>query len=336
MKKKKFSMVEVMVVVAVMATLITMLFTSVNSSNELAKSANCMSNISQIRTYVELYRKDNAKLPYSEIWLTDFSFTAPYLSGTADLAAFTCPGSEDEQMTSMDQLSSGSSYYYVPSVNDLVANLGDGSNLGIDFLDIPQIQNLDQLVIYDKSPDHHNGKVNAAWLYSDDTNKTNMEGKITVLSDVTSLPSVDGSGNLVISDPETYGSLNINPNNSDGNIFTLTDLNGDVIEVRDDSPGTGSATTVTIQVKSQGRTLQIGDETIELDTNTSYDIVAIGDDETSDEDAYFNYELTQDGNGNGQWWLDLFHGIGSIEVINNKDGSSKTIQNGNGNGRVRY
>ena len=133
MKTQKFSMVEIMVVVAVMATL-TMLVTSVNSSKEVAKSANCMSNIHQIRTFVELYRKDNAKLPYSEIWLTDFSFAEPYLSGTSDLATFICPGSDDEHMTSTDQLTSGSSYYYVPSVDDLVANLGDGSNLGIDFL----------------------------------------------------------------------------------------------------------------------------------------------------------------------------------------------------------
>ena len=105
-------MIEVMVVIAVMATLTSMLITSIKSGKDVAISANCMSNLSQIRNITELHRKDFGKLPYSENWLIGFSFAEFYLSGERDLSIFTCPGSEDEQLTNFSQLNSYTSYYY--------------------------------------------------------------------------------------------------------------------------------------------------------------------------------------------------------------------------------
>jgi type II secretory pathway pseudopilin PulG len=314
MKHRKFSMIEIIVVFAVSATMATMLITSIKTSKDIAKQANCMSNINQIRVITELYRKDNGKLPYSETWLTDFSFAADYINGANALTAFTCPGSSDADLTDESQLLGGTSYYYLPSTKTLMANLSDAEDMGVTLLTSAQLADYDQLVIYDKSPDHHNGKVNAAYLYSDDVNKASLEGQIVALSDVSALPTVDGSGNLELTDPEEYGILNINPAASEGNLFTLTDDEGNETTVRDDEAGVGKATSVTVKAKSSGRTLSVGGDTLELKTNATYKI------EAADDDGYFFYELYQEGSGNGSWWLNLYKGEGGLKVTNQKTG----------------
>ena len=168
---KKFSMIEVMVVLAVGATLISILFSTMKSGKDVAIKATCMSNISQIRNFAELYRKDHQNLPYSEVWLTDFRWVEPYTNKNS-LAVFTCPGEEDAlELMEISQLKYNTSYYYVPSVSLLEKNIADGLAYGVDYTMLPDIAASQNGVIYDKSPDHHNGSINIAYLFlSDDPN----------------------------------------------------------------------------------------------------------------------------------------------------------------------
>ena len=167
-RKAKFSMIELMVVIAITASLLSILFTSLQTSKDVTLKATCMSNIAQIRTYVELYRKDNGNLPYSEVWLTDFRWVEPYTSEDA-LAVFTCPGDEVAlDLLEYNQLKYNTSYYYVPSAVQLQKNIADGQAYGIDTSHIPDIAASQDGVIYDRSPEHHNGSVNIAYLFKSD------------------------------------------------------------------------------------------------------------------------------------------------------------------------
>ena len=186
--KKRFSMIEVMVVFAITASLLSILISSIKTSKDVAIKATCMSNISQIRNYVELYRKDNGNLPYSEIWLTDFSWTETYTSESA-LGVFTCPGDEDAvSLTQFSQLQQSTSYYYVPGAEQMEKNIADGQAFNVDTSQIPDIAASQNGVIYDMSPDHHNGSINIAYLFkSDDPNfqGEGNQGTIGSISDET-------------------------------------------------------------------------------------------------------------------------------------------------------
>ncbi len=322
-KKVQFSLVEVIVVVAIILTLFSIMLSAIKTSNDLSKKVTCMSNIAQIRAYTELYRKDHGQLPYSDIWLTDFSYAKDYMSGTDGLSVFICPGSQDEKLTSTDQLSTSTSYYYVPTKDVLNANLADGQIYGFNLLNLNALNNKDQLVIYDKSPDHHNGKINIAYLYNNDLDKHKDEGKILASSADTVL-ALDGSGQLVLEDSETFGRLNLNPGVSNNVVFTLTDRDGNIITIRTDSSSSeGTAINITLKVKNTARELTFGDDSVLLATNTDYDITAVGD--TGITDPYFIYKLTHEGQGQGNWYLDLFQGSGGIKVTNKKNGTSVTL-----------
>jgi type II secretory pathway pseudopilin PulG len=317
--KKYFSLLELICVVAVVMTLFSVLVSSIKSSKDLGIQVACMSNISQIRNYVELYRKDNKMAPYSEIWLTDFSFVEPYLvSEGNDLHAFICPGSDDEALTGTEGLKYNTSYYYVPGRDILANNIADGQAFGFSLLNIGDLATKNQLVIYDKSPNHHNGKINTSYLFGDDDAGYSKEGKIIGETNEDDYLALDSTGQLDLEDAESFGSLNINPSNSTDTLFTLTDPDGNIIEIRSDGiSGTGQAVSITIKVKSTGRTLVIDDEEFVLQTNRTYEISATPSDD-SVEDPYYIYELTNEsdseGNATGKWWIDLFSGIGSITI----------------------
>ncbi len=322
-KKQHFSLMECIVVIAVVMTVASIVFSSIKSSSDLAKKVTCMSNISQIRAYTELYRKDNGMLPYSDIWLTDFSYVTAYMNDSAaNLTVFVCPGSDDEALTSSDQLTQSTSYYYMPARSALEANITDGQIYGFSLLNLNALAQKNQLVIYDKSPDHHNGTINVAYLFGDDDPGFRPDGEITsVIAD--DFLTLDASGELVLEDAESFGTLSINPANSDNNLFTLTDTEGNVIEISmDTESATGTAVKITLKVKNSDRELEFGDDVVRLDTNTTYDIEASRTEDSGDLDPYYIYELTQDGTGKGQWFLDIFQGIGGITVTNTKTGET--------------
>ena len=330
-KKQKFSMVEVIVVLAVVMSLASIVFSSIKSSSDLAKKVTCMSNVSQIRVYTELHRKDHGLLPYSDVWLTDFSYASPYMSGSADLKVFTCPGDEDATpLTDEAQLVTQTSYYYVPAREMFEENLADGVDNGFSLLNFSDLATKNQLVIYDKSPDHHNGTINVAMLFGDDDPSFGSDGEITSLASDDFL-ELDAANQLNLEEAPELGSLDINPSNSDNNLFTLTDVDGNTFEIREeDAAGmTGKAINITIKVKSTGRTLLVDGVEIELNTNTTYDITATASSDGSDtEDPYYIFELIQDGKGQGQWSITLFEGIGSVTVSDANSGESTTVEKG--------
>ncbi|MFT5452694.1 MAG: type II secretory pathway pseudopilin PulG [Enterobacterales bacterium] len=198
--KKMFSAVELMAVVAITATLASILVTSIKSSKDLAVQVTCMSNISQIRNFMELYRKDNNQLPYSEIWLTDFSFAQDYMGTGNDLKAFTCPGSDDEQLHEYSQLKYNTSYFYVPNASLWENNIEDGQPYGITAEELTVIRASENGVIYDKSPDHHNGKVNIARLFKGDDANYSKEGTIASINDTDQL--IELAGDMTLDLPE--------------------------------------------------------------------------------------------------------------------------------------
>lgn len=193
--KKAFSMLELIIVIAISATLCSILVTSIHKSKDLATQVSCMSNISQIRTYMELYRKDYRELPYSEIWLTDFSPLEPYIGKTNSLKSFTCPGSKDSELTDFGQLKYQTSYYYVPSATQLVKNIEDGIDYQISLSDTQILQAGESGVIYDKSPDHHNGRTNIAYLFKDDETDSKA-GSITTLTSNYQLLALNGDATI--------------------------------------------------------------------------------------------------------------------------------------------
>ena len=321
-RKQHFSIMEVIVVMAVMMTVMSIIFSAMKTSSDLSKKVTCMSNIAQIRAYTELYRKDHGMLPYSNIWLTDFSYAADYMSGTDGLGVFTCPGSDDDALTTTDQLTQNTSYYYVPARAVLEENLADGSLYGFSLINLNALANKNQLVIYDKSPDHHNGKINIAYLYGDDEPQHELEGQIADTNSDAVL-ALDGSGQLTLEDATSFGTLNINPGKSDNTLFTLTDRDGNIITVRTDTESaTGTAVNITLKVKNTDRTLEFGDDEVELKTNATYDITATSTDSSGSVDPYYIYELTHSGNGTGQWTIDIYQGIGGITVTNTSTGES--------------
>ena len=187
-RNRTFSMIEVMVVLAVTASLLSILFTSIQASKDVTVKAACMSNISQIRNYVELYRKDHGNLPYSDIWLTDFRWVEPYTSEDA-LAVFSCPGDEHAlDLMEYNQLKYNTSYYYVPSSEQLEKNITDGQAYGVITAHIPDLAASQDAVIYDRSDEHHNGSINIAYLFKSDDpdfDSDNEHGTISSLSEGT-------------------------------------------------------------------------------------------------------------------------------------------------------
>ena len=331
--KQNFSMMEVIVVMAIVLSLASVVFSSIKSSSDLSKKVTCLSNINQIRAYTELHRKDHGILPYSDIWLTDFSYAEAYMNSGDGLGVFTCPGSEDEALTSTAQLTQNTSYYYVPSRDMLEENMADGADNGFSLLNFKDLATKNQLVIYDKSPDHHNGSINIAYLFGDDDPSFEGEIKSVPFEDLLAL---DDANQLNLEEAPTLGELDINPSNSDGNLFTLTDTDGNTTTIREDAAsGTvGQAVNITIKVKSTGRTLVIDGVEITLKTNTTYDITAVPSSDGSDtEDPYYIYELVQDGNGQGQWHITLSEGVGSVTVTDASSGESTTVENGKAKGK---
>ena len=133
------------------------------SVREAGKRTTCLNNLKQIQSVIESYRKDHRKAPFSyeenktaDDYFSDFSFAADYIS-EGDLEVFHCPGDDNTKtMTSLDELSGGSSYLYIPSKSDL-----QDAGITNPTLAIEQMY----LVVYDKHKENHNGNINILYLH---------------------------------------------------------------------------------------------------------------------------------------------------------------------------
>jgi hypothetical protein len=218
MKRHKFTVIELIVICAIVMTLLSMVLSSVNSSKEMAIKATCMSNLGQIRVVTELSRKDNGKLPYSETWLTDFSYAADYLSGD-ELEVFKCPGSDDAEVNSASQLVSQTSYYYVPTYAQLEQHIADGVEIGITEAHLAALADTQDGAIYDKSADHHDG-INITYLFKEEDTTSHLQGAVTFISNPDDLLVMSGDGFVdlpAIEDNSSNGNGNSNGNNGHGN-----------------------------------------------------------------------------------------------------------------------
>ena len=325
--KKKFSLIEVIAVIAITATLGTILITSIKTSKDVTMKAVCMSNISQIRNYAELYRKDSNNLPYSEIWLTDFSWVQNYTSENA-LDVFNCPGDEDAvELDSFEKLKYSTSYYYVPSVTQLERNFADGVALGITSNQITDILASQDAVIYDKSPAHHNGSINIAHLFkSDDPNfDTDGEGgTITTLYE-------DGEGTDELLAVLDDGTIDVPDLADDPVIADEIADDPEEIAANDDNEGEEEEDkdyTITASAEEGGSISPAGDSVINEGGSKVY---VITPNEGSSSDGKSN-----NGHGNNEDGVDSSNPGKSKQGQDtdpNEDDENKDNGNGNGNGK---
>ena len=105
--KKKFTLVELLVIVAVMSILASIIIPSVDNAFRKAKKFDCMSNLREISMGYNLYRKDFMKYPQNEWFLDDFGPVYKYIDTTA---VFNCKGESDINVTQESQLDGQTPY----------------------------------------------------------------------------------------------------------------------------------------------------------------------------------------------------------------------------------
>ncbi|MCH2209270.1 MAG: hypothetical protein MK132_25870 [Lentisphaerales bacterium] len=84
MKKNHFTLLELLIIIAIIGILTTLLIPSLNKAREKARSAICKSNQSQIYKYTVLWSRDkNAWIPYGHSWHI-YSMTNNFKHGSTD------------------------------------------------------------------------------------------------------------------------------------------------------------------------------------------------------------------------------------------------------------
>jgi len=80
-RKKIFTLIELLIVIAIIAILAAILFPSLNTAKELAKSVYCKNNLKQICTVALIYTVDNSELlcpgmiKYNQPYYTDYWYS---------------------------------------------------------------------------------------------------------------------------------------------------------------------------------------------------------------------------------------------------------------------
>lgn len=125
---KKFTFVEILVVVAILGILFTILLPTFGRARKQAYKVVCMNNVRQIALGFKNYMHDyNQEMPNTKRWLDDFNDIYIYAK---DLDAFTCPASQTPAITSTTQLCGGTDYYSGQAPTDIEKheNNGHGNN----------------------------------------------------------------------------------------------------------------------------------------------------------------------------------------------------------------
>ena len=119
MSRKAFTLVELLVVVAIIGILIGIIVPSARGIQRESQNAGCLSNLRQDFIAVDSYRQQNSgRLPMCEFLpvVTDAGIDGGlpnFLSGfmPADSSSWICPADKDEE-----SLSTGTSYMYLPGL----------------------------------------------------------------------------------------------------------------------------------------------------------------------------------------------------------------------------
>ncbi|MDD7987092.1 type II secretion system protein [Lentisphaera marina] len=161
---KHFSIFEVLVVLSILSILASLIFSSFGFARDEAKRTQCLNNLRQIQSIVEVFKKDHRATPSAE-HKYDFRFAQNYVDESS-LAIFRCPGDKLELVnTDLEEawffpvLNYGTSYEYIPSKKDAENDPED------DFSGIYEF-----MMIYDKDARFHNGRFNVVYLHGMDNN----------------------------------------------------------------------------------------------------------------------------------------------------------------------
>jgi prepilin-type N-terminal cleavage/methylation domain-containing protein len=119
MRRRAFTLVELLVVVAIIGILIGIIVPSARGIQRESQNAGCLSNLRQDFIAVDAYRQQNSgRLPMCEFLpvVTDAGVDGGlpnFLSGfmPADSSSWICPSDKDEE-----SLSTGTSYMYLPGL----------------------------------------------------------------------------------------------------------------------------------------------------------------------------------------------------------------------------
>jgi prepilin-type N-terminal cleavage/methylation domain-containing protein len=100
--KFKFTLIEMLLVIVVLAILASILLPSLLRAREYARQSYCMNNMRQIGLAFKTYVEDNdGFMPPQWFWLTDLS---PAYQYAKDLDVFICPSSGTEKLSSEEDL----------------------------------------------------------------------------------------------------------------------------------------------------------------------------------------------------------------------------------------
>ena len=83
MKNSRFTLVELLVVVAIIGTLASMILPALGRAREKSKQAGCKSNLKNIGTSVSIYYSDGIQMAFEDNWIDEnspISFEAMILS----------------------------------------------------------------------------------------------------------------------------------------------------------------------------------------------------------------------------------------------------------------
>lgn len=208
--KKRFTYIEMLIVVAVIMILFSILIHCFTRALEIARKTYCINNLRQAATVAGIYNVDHGRLPYSSNWLIDFSFLTKYLQ-SYDIMI--CPETEDDVASEAD-LIGNTSYHYMGTRYDWLANNesnGDGSEYGFDASNpsiVNQLSSREEQVMYDKTDNIHYGHFNVVFLDSShaetvhtykryDYWRFNASGNLNFLTDDTCDGGGDEDGDTV-------------------------------------------------------------------------------------------------------------------------------------------
>lgn len=127
MKNKGFTLVELMIVIAIIAVLATIIMPKMSGARQKANLNACMQNVRQIGLAMEIYAQDNNGFhtPYTD-GAGHYAFTPTYLTPTYIRAVPTCPTGHTYCVAA--NMNTGLYSAHSPSPADLVLSMcGTGS-----------------------------------------------------------------------------------------------------------------------------------------------------------------------------------------------------------------
>jgi len=232
-KSKSFSIVEVIVVCAVVAILASLIMSASSSVREAGRKTTCLNNLKQIQAIYEAYRKDYRKAPAGDLVNhDDFRFAEEYISAS-DLDTFICPGDEANDLVAvnnqkglLDALNGHTSYSYIPNeayVEPITGFVrGDYEVAGKDSVDLSTLE----LVAFDKNDENHHGSRNIVYFNGSGNSKSGIAQTIKAFTGTGDSNEYNGSYEDSASDSNVADNDDDNAaDNDDDNVADNDDEN---------------------------------------------------------------------------------------------------------------